>query len=113
MTATLQLDLLAPVPDPARDALLALICGDPAHEADRGAVLDAIRASVRDDGTVSSNDFRSRIPTWAHPQTVGAVVNALGRAGVLAFTGDWEMSTDTRSRNASKPVRRYHWRADR
>lgn len=109
MTA-LQLDLLGEhIHDPYRDSLLALLCGDPSLERDRGAVLDAIRAAVRDDGTVSANAWRDSIPRWVAPQCVGAVVNALARAGVLVATGQWEMSTDVKSRNTSKPQRIWRW----
>ena len=113
MTA-LQLDLLGePIHDPYRDSLLALLCGDPSLERDRGAVLDAIRAAVRDDGTVSANAFRPLIPKWVAPQCIGAVTHALIKAQVLRPTGDYERSTDTKSRNGNKVTPRYRWNGDR
>lgn len=108
MTA-LQLDLLATA-DPTRDAVLRLIAGDAIHQRGRAAIVDAFRQAVRSDGTVSINDARPLIPAWVAPHLIGAVVHALTKADVLVWTGEWEMSTDTRGRNGSKPVRRHLWR---
>ena len=109
----MQLDLLdaayATGPDPHTAAVLALIAGDPINDRDREAIVDAIRSSVRADGTVSGNDWRRHIPTWVYPRVVGATVNALTKAGVLIPTGDWDISTDTAGRNSGKPARRYRW----
>lgn len=112
MTAT-QLDLLAePAPaDREKDAVLALISGDPLHARDRQAVVDAIAASVRPDGTVCSNDWRGLIPTWVYPRVIGATVNALTKARVLTPTGQWVISDDVHGRNAGRPARVYAWRA--
>jgi hypothetical protein len=110
MTAT-QLDLLAE-PSPAdrdKDAVLALISGDPLHARDRQAVVDAIAASVRPDGTVCSNDWRPLIPTWVHPRVIGATVNALMKAGVLIPTGQWVISDDRKGRNSGRPMRVLRW----
>lgn len=106
----MQLELIGEhVDDPYRDSLLALICGDPFLERDRAAVLDAIRAAVRPDGTVSANAFRPLIPPWVAPQCVGACVHALIRAQVLRPTGEYERSTDKKSRNGNKVTPRYRW----
>lgn len=108
----MQLDLLDTwAPDPAKDAVLALISGDPLHARDRAAIIDAISAAVRPDGTVSSNDWRGLIPTWVYPRVVGATVNALTKAGVLTPTGQWVISDDVLGRNAGRPARIYAWRA--
>jgi hypothetical protein len=95
--------------DPATQALLDLIHGDPIHDRDREAVIDAIRAAVRDDGTVCGNDWRRLIPAWVYPRVIGATVNALARAGVLRATGEWVASDDFAGRNSGKPVRVYRW----
>lgn len=111
MTAALQLDLLGEsVPDPYRDSLLALIAGDPMLVRDRAAVLDAIRGAVRPDGTVSANAWRPLLPPWVAPQCVGAVTHALVKARVLTPTGEYERSTDKKSRNGNKVTPRYRWR---
>lgn len=95
--------------DPATQALLDLIHGDPIHDRDREAVVNAIRTAVRDDGTVCGNDWRRLIPQWVYPRVVGATVNALARAGVLRATGEWVASDDLAGRNSGKPVRVYRW----
>ena len=111
----MQLDLLdaayATGPDPRTLAILALINGDPCHDRDREAIVDAIRAAVRPDGTLSGNDWRPLIPSWCFPNVVGATVNAMAKAGVLIPTGDWDISTDTAGRNSGRPCRRYRFNA--
>jgi hypothetical protein len=113
MTTQLLLDLpddaYAVGMDPDTAAILDLIAGDPIHARDREAVVDAIRASVRPDGTVSGNDWRSRVPAWVYPRVVGATVHALTARGVLVPTGEWRISDDTAGRNGGKPVRVYRW----
>ena len=112
MTAQ-QLDMLdtsyAAGPDPHTVAVLTLIAGDPLHARDREAIVTAIRASVRPDGTVCGNDWRGLIPRWVYPRVIGATVNALTRARVLVPTGAWAISDDTLGRNSGRPVRVYRW----
>ena len=102
-------DVYAAGVDPDTAAILDLIAGDPIHERDREAIVDAIRASVRDDGTVSGNDWRPRLPAWVYPRCVGSTVHALAKAGVLAPTGEWVVSDDLAGRNSGKPTRLYRW----
>lgn len=99
--------------DPTRDAVLALIAGDPIHARDRAVIVAAIRESVRPDGTVSANDWRPRLTgeDRVTPCVVGAVVCALVKSGVLVATGEWEWSDDTKSRNQGKPQQSYRWSA--
>lgn len=92
-----------------KDAVLDLIAGDPIHERDREAIVEAIRRSVRHDGTVSANDWRDSIPSWVYPRVVGATVQALIKAHVLTPTGEWDISNDIRGRNAGRPTRVYRW----
>jgi len=94
-------------------ALLDLIDGDPIHARDREAVIDAIRAAVRPDGTVCGNDWRGLILQWVYPRVVGATVHALAKRGVLQFTGDWAISDDVRGRNSGRPTRIYVWHGPR
>lgn len=110
---TTQLDLLdsayAAGPDPATAALLDLISGDPCHARDREAIIDAIRASVRHDGTTDGNAWRPLIPAFVYPRVVGATVHALVTRGVMAPTGEWRTSDDVAGRNSGRPVRVYRW----
>jgi hypothetical protein len=110
MTAT-QLDLLS-IPAPAdfeKDAVLGLIAGDPLHARDRAAVVEAIAASVRPDGTTDANTWRPLIPSYVYPAVVGATVNALMKAGVLVPTGQWVTSDDRKGRNSGRPMRILRW----
>jgi hypothetical protein len=102
-------DVYAAGVDPETAAILDLIAGDPIHDRDREAVVDAIRASVAPDGTVCGNDWRGLIPAWVYPRVVGATVHALATRGVLVPTGGWRISDDTAGRNSGKPVRVYRW----
>ena len=95
--------------DPHTAAILDLIAGDPIHDRDREAIVNAIRASVRDDGTVCSNDWRDAIPAWVYSRVVGATVHALAAAGVLVPTGEWQISDDRKGRNSGRPCRTYRW----
>lgn len=100
----------APVDDDTA-SLLALIAGDPIHEADRARVVQAIRDTARDHGgQVDPNVVRRRL-TCAHgltvyPRVIGAVYNALARSGRLVVDG-WIVSSDVAGKNAGKPCRRY------
>ena len=111
----MQLDLLDRAyidgPDPVTQGILECIAGDRLHERDREAIITAIRASVRPNGTVSANDWRSLIPTWVYHRVVGATVNALTKAGHLTHTGEWVISDDVKGRNSGKPTRLYRWSA--
>lgn len=106
----MQLDLLdACATDPVKDAILALIAGDPLHARDREAIVSAIRDSVDQQGMTSSNHWRPLIPAFVYPRVVGATVNALTKAGVLVPTGEWLTSNDVHGRNSGRPVRLYRW----
>jgi hypothetical protein len=105
-----QLDLIGTSPaDAEKDAVLALIAGDRIHAHDRALIVDAIRDSVRPDGTVTSNDWRDRLAGVVYSRVIGATVNALTKAGVLVPTGEWVVSDDTHGRNSGRPMRRYRW----
>lgn len=113
MQLDLPMDCYAVGVDSRTRAILDLIAGDPIHERDREAIVEAIRISVRWDGRVCANDWRSRIPAWVYPRVVGATVNALIKAHVLIPSGDWDLSTDAHGRNQGKPTRIYRWHGDR
>jgi hypothetical protein len=109
----MELRLYADGVDPDTAALLDLMDGDPIHARDREAVIDAIRAAVRPDGTVCGNDWRGLVPQWVYPRVIGATVHALARRGILQATGDWAISDDTVGKNSGKPVRVYRWHGPR
>jgi hypothetical protein len=97
-------------PDPVTQGILECIAGDRIHQRDREAIITAIRASVRPNGTVSSNDWRPLIPTWVYPKVVGATVSALKKAGNLRHEeNEWVISDDVKGRNSGRPTRLYRW----
>lgn len=111
MTATLFDIPSAPVADETA-ALLDLIAGDPLHERDRATIVRAIVAEAHVHGPVlDPNRLRSRLrdehgKSIVYPRVVGAVMQALARAGVLEPAG-WVTSTDRESGNAGRPARRW------
>jgi hypothetical protein len=109
----MELRLYADGVDPDTAALLDLMDGDPIHARDREAVIDAIRAAVRPDGTVCGNDWRGLVPQWVYPRVIGATVHALARRGILQATGDWAISDDTVGKNSGRPVRVWRWHGPR
>lgn len=90
-------------------AILDLINGDPLHERDRAAVVDAIRAAARaNHSRVNPNAVRRLIPEWVAPTVIGPTYRSLVHLEVLVPDG-WVMSDDRRGRNSGKPVRAYLW----
>jgi hypothetical protein len=88
--------------------ILKLIDGDPLHESDRAAVVQAIFATADEHGgEINPNIVRPRIPTWVQPRVVGATYNSLAARGLIAWTGEWVTSDDARGRNSGKPARLY------
>jgi hypothetical protein len=95
---------------PTSREVCALVAGDPMHERERAAVVEAIRDYAREnDGFIDANGVRPRIPAWVGARVRGAVYNSLIAQGVLAPTGNWTTSDDKRGRNAGKPQRIYRW----
>lgn len=94
---------------PTAREVCELVFGDPVHERDRAAVVEAIRAdAAAHDGEVDSNRVREALPTWVYPRSIGAVYNALRARGLLVANG-YVTNTDTRGRNAGRPARLYRW----
>lgn len=71
----------------------------------------ALRAVVRDDGTVHQSDVRPRIRGRIEPKHVGTLYRRAKAEGLLADTGEREPSNDVAGRNADKLDRIYRWTA--
>lgn len=72
---------------------------------DRAAVLDAVAAAARvAHGYVHISDVRAHLRREVDPHMVGAVICALVRQRVLANTGMYRASGNTKSRNATRPA---------
>lgn len=97
-------------------SLLDLVDSDwrPFAEADRNTIARAIRDDAQaHDGEVHPNRVRralAALPVLEQPKPtrVGPTYRALCLSGALAKTG-WDISNDTRGKNAGKPCRIYRW----
>lgn len=97
--------------DPETADLLELIAGDPLHEDDRAAVVEAIVRAARDNGgVIDPNDVRGRIPASVYPRVIGATYRSLAQRGAIVPDG-WVISKDTAGRNSGRPARRYRMRS--
>lgn len=71
---------------------------------DRDLILRAIAtAASRNDGLVHASWVRRYIPSYVDSHSVGAVICALVRQGVLEGTGTYLPNGNHRTRNRTKP----------
>lgn len=98
-----------------REAVCALVDGDPVHARDRAAVIGAVREAARLNGDrISRNDIAPLIPAWVFPNVVGAVISALRSKRVLTWAEKrWATSDDINGGNAGKLCRIYEFHRDR
>ena len=102
-----QLDLLAAIPKRDTAAILRLIAGDPLHQRDREAVVEAILdVADENDGAIDPNLVRPRIPAWVYPKVVGPTYSSLRAAKVISADG-FVIYDDVKGGNAGRWVRRY------
>ncbi|MDF1603361.1 hypothetical protein [Nocardioides sp. YIM 152315] len=102
--------------DEATASLLDLIDADwrPFAEADRNTIAAAIRDDARfHSGQVHPNRVRdalAALPVFKQPKPtrVGPTYRAMTLAGYLEVDG-WDVSDDSRGKNAGKPIRLYRW----
>lgn len=80
-----QLDMFTAVR--RRNAVLALIAGDPRNLPSIKAVITAIEQTVQPGDVFSANDFRHALPAWIKPHTVGPTLGYLRRKGVVTPVG--------------------------
>lgn len=102
MTAD-QLDMFGAVQ--RRNAVMALIAGDPRNLPSIKAVVEAIEATVTPGEVFSANDFRHALPGWVKPHTLGPTLGYLRRKGAVQPVG-YVPSTDPKTHG--HPVR--SWR---
>lgn len=60
-------------------------------------------------GTIDPNDLRAAIAGRIKPQRVGAFTHRALSQGLVEYTGQWVVSTDTKGRNRGKPMRELRW----
>src|SRR5690348_12067946 len=80
----------------------------PVAPADEWAIFKAaLRAAVRDDGTVHQSDVRPRIRGRIEPKHIGQLWRRARSEGLVRDTGEREPSDDVAGRNADKLDRIY------
>lgn len=101
----------SPVDDDTAD-LLSLVANDQLHPRPEeewheyvAALLEAER--LTGDGLVWPNVLRTLVRGQIAPRRVGAFTNRALAEGLIAWTGDWQVSDDTEGRNGGKPARVY------
>lgn len=102
----------SPVDDATAD-LLSLVRdeGHPSADHEWSMFLLALRtAAVAGDGwTIQPNDLRPLVRDKVAPRRIGAFTNRALKLGLIAYTGDWQISDDHEGRNAGKPARIFRW----
>src|SRR5699024_4103038 len=66
----------------------------------RAAVDAAVTKCAADFGVVHAAAVRANLPSWATGNQVGARMNGLVRSGHLAWTGQFELNGNSKTRNA-------------
>lgn len=104
----------SPADDETAD-LLSLVADGPMsghadHEWERfvGALRYAAKQG-RHETIISPNRLRPLLRDDVAPRRIGAFTNRALHQGLVAYTGEWEISDDTRGRNSGKPCRVMRW----
>jgi hypothetical protein len=98
----------SPVDDETEDLLALVAEGTMATdtaEQEWHEFVTALRFAADDYGVVRPNVLRPLIRGVVAPRRIGAFVNRALSQGLVAYTGEWEVSTDTAGRNSGKPCR--------
>ena len=87
--------------------LLALVADEGHVSADHewDLFVAALHQAADYDGTIRPNVLRPLVRGKVAPRRIGAFVNRAVRSGLVAYTGDYEISDDTEGRNAGRPAR--------
>lgn len=60
-------------------------------------------------GVIEPNELRPMVRGVIAPRRIGAFTNRALRAGLVAYTGEWQVSNDLAGRNGGKPARVMAW----
>ena len=101
----------SPVDDETGD-LLSLVADGPMsghaeHEWDY--YVGALKNCAALDRLIFPNQLREHLRGEVSPRRIGAFTNRALHQGLVAYTGEWEVSDDTEGRNAGKPCRVMRW----
>jgi hypothetical protein len=96
----------APIEDETAD-LLSLVAdeGHPSVDLEWDEFVTALRFAADATGVVSPNRLRPLIRGVVAPRRIGAFTNRALKQGLIAYTGEWEISDDREGRNAGRPCR--------
>jgi hypothetical protein len=91
--------------------LLSLLADDGTlHTEDEWAIfLDCLRRAADGGGFIEPNILRPLVRDRIKPNRIGAFTNRAARSGLIAATGDWQVSDDAHGKNSGKPARIYRW----
>jgi len=98
--------------DDATADLLHLVrdAGHPSADFEWAEYVTALRhCAARDGGMVYPNRLRPLVRGVVAPRRVGAFTHRALASGLVAYTGDWQISDDTEGRNRGKPCRVLRW----
>ena len=102
----------SPVDDDGAD-LLSLVAHDRMHPrpAEEWTVfVNALQIAAEcEGGLVRPNTLRPMVRNLVAPRRIGAFTNRAKAEGLIADTGEWQISDDTEGRNAGRPCRVYRW----
>lgn len=98
--------------DDETTTLLSVLADDgtDASEREWAAFVSTLRVAAKyHDGLLMPNNIRPALRVLVKPNRVGAFTNRALRQGLIAYTGDYQISDDTQGRNAGKPARVMRW----
>ena len=98
------------VDDDTADILTLVATPSPENEAARAAeewaeFARCLRFAADERGLIAPNALRRLVRGNVKPCRVGAFTNRALSQGLVAYTGDWQISDDTEGRNGGKPAR--------
>jgi hypothetical protein len=68
-----------------------------------------LRHAADEHGVIQPNTLRPLVRGVVAPQRIGAFVHRATSRGLVAYTGEWQVSDDTEGKNAGKPARVMRW----
>jgi hypothetical protein len=79
-------------------------------DAEWSLFVEALRVvAIGPGGRIGPNELRPLIRGKVAPRRIGAFTNRALSLGLVAYTGEWEVSDDTEGRNRGKPARVMRW----
>lgn len=100
----------SPVDDETAD-LLSLVRdeGHPSADHEWQRFTQALEAASDLSGIIRPNFLRGLVRGNVAPRRIGAFTHRALAQGLIAYTGEWEVSDDTEGRNRGKPARIMRW----